>query len=184
MTPLSPSSAPYTSLQTARLILRQLDFLDQDALYELRSNPDVNKYLDRPVPGSRQDVIDFIEKINAGILLNQSFYWAITLLNNSKLIGTICLWNFSKTHNQAEIGYELNPAYQGLGLMQEAMSKVVEFGFEALRLNSILASTHKENKRSIHLLEKYGFSKANEELDDPLKETMVYTLRRNNAFGL
>jgi ribosomal-protein-alanine N-acetyltransferase len=74
-----------------------------------------------------------------------------------KLIGTICLFDFSEDHSKAEIGYELLPGFQGKGFMQEATSKVIHFGFQHVGLNSIEASTHSENQSSRRLLEKLNF---------------------------
>ena len=79
--------------------------------------------------------------------------------NKDKLIGTICLFNFLDDNKLAEIGYELLPGYQGLGIMQEATSKVIDFGIQHIGLNSIKAYTHSENQRSTRLLEKFNFKK-------------------------
>jgi ribosomal-protein-alanine N-acetyltransferase len=90
---------------------------------------------------------------------NDSIYWAITWNSNDKLIGTICLFDFSENHSKAEIGYELLPEFQGKGIMQEAISEVIQFGFQRVRLTSIEAFTHSENERSTRLLEKVNFKR-------------------------
>jgi len=69
--------------------------------------------------------IDFINRINAGIAKGDWVYWAITLLGNPKLVGTICLWNISKANYVAEVGYELHPDFQGKGIAQDALAKVI-----------------------------------------------------------
>ena len=43
--------------------------------------------------------------------------------------------------------------------MQEATSKIIEFGIQLLGLNSIEAYTHSENQSSTKLLEKFNFKK-------------------------
>src|SRR5665213_2420913 len=126
-------------LATDRLILRKLEMNDADELLKLRSDESVNKYLDRPKSITFNETLEFINKIETALSKNESFYWAISLKDNSKLIGAICLWNLDKENSRAEIGYELLPVYQGKGLMQEALSKIIEFGFQTLGFKTIVA---------------------------------------------
>jgi ribosomal-protein-alanine N-acetyltransferase len=151
------SFTPFPVLKTERLTLRQLISSDDKEIFALRSDDNVNKYLDRKPSKSLEDAKNFIQTINENIQRNDSIYWAITLNGIDKLIGTICLFDFSEDHSKAEIGYELLPGFQGKGFMQEATSKVIHFGFQHVGLNSIEASTHSENQSSRRLLEKLNF---------------------------
>ena len=148
---------PFPVLKTVRLTLRQLRGSDDNEIFALRSNDNVNKYLGRKPAKSIDDAKNFIKTIKENIQRNDSIYWAITLNGTDKLIGTICLFNFSEDHLKAEIGYELLPDFQGKGIMQEAISKVIHFGFQHVGLNSIEAYTHSENQSSTRLLEKLNF---------------------------
>lgn len=150
---------PFPVLKTERLTLRQLRSSDDKEIFALRSNDNVNKYLDRKPSKSIDDAKNFIQTINENIQRNDSIYWAITLNGTDKLIGTICLFDFSEDHLKGEIGYELLPDFQGKGIMQEATSKVIHFAFQHLGLNSIEAYTHSENKGSTILLEKLNFKR-------------------------
>ena len=150
---------PFPVLKTGRLTLRQLRSSDDKEIFALRSNDNVNKYLDRKPSKSIDDAKNFILTINENIQRNDSIYWAITLNGTDKLIGTICLFDFSEDHSKVEIGYELLPDFQGKGIMQEAMSKVIHFGFQHVGLNSIEAYTHSENQSSTRLLEKLNFKR-------------------------
>jgi ribosomal-protein-alanine N-acetyltransferase len=122
----------FPELQSIRLKLRSLEDKDLTALYALRSNEKVNRYLDRPPARSVEDAQAFISKIRDGIAGNQSFYWAITLKDQPGLIGTICIWNLSVDRKTAELGYELHPDYQGKGYMQEAITLVIRFAFDRI----------------------------------------------------
>src|SRR5207249_3737224 len=125
---------------------RQLASSDVNEIFALRSDPNVNKYLDREPGKSIDDAKTFIQTINENTQRNDSIYWAITLSNTDKLIGTICLFDFSDDNLKAEIGYELLPDFQGKGIMQEAISKVIDFGIQHIGLNSIEAYTHSKNQ--------------------------------------
>ena len=148
---------PFPNITTSRLTLRQLNANDFEEIFFLRSNEQVNKHLDRPRAASIQDAKAFINQINTSIQNNKGLYWAIAFKNNSKLIGTICYYNISGENSSAEIGYELMPACQGKGIMQEAFSKIIQFGFETLKVEKIIAMPTKENHKSIRLLQKNNF---------------------------
>ena len=146
-------------LKTERLTLRQLINSDADEIFALRSDDKVNKYLDRKPSKSIDDAKTFIQTIKENIQRKNSIYWAITLSGTDKLIGTICLFDFSDHNSKAEIGYELLPDFQGKGIMLEATLKVIAFGIQYLGLSSIEAYTHSENQSSTRLLEKTNFKK-------------------------
>lgn len=162
---------PFPNLITERLILRQVKIQDDNEVFALRSDKRVNQFLDRPKPKIVDDARKFIEKINDRIAKNEVIYWAITLKNDSKLIGTICYWNISKENSRAEIGYELHPDFQGKGIMQEVIIKVIDYGFETMKLKSIDADLHPNNAKSINLLEKNSFV-----YNRRSKDTVVYSL--------
>ncbi len=148
-------------LTTERLTLRQLISSDDKEIFALRSDDNVNKYLDRKPSKSIDDAKNFIHTINENNQRKDSLYWAITLNGTDKLIGTICLFDFSNDNLKAEIGYELLPNFQGKGIMQEATSKVIDFGIQHIGLNSIEAYTHSENQSSTRLLKKLNFKRHN-----------------------
>lgn len=172
---MSPdTSASFPVLKTKRLTLRQLSLTDDKEIFALRSDKQVNKYLDRQPSSSIEDARDFINKIIKHTRQNE-FYWAIALNSNDHLAGTICMFDFSGEHMKAEIGYELLPAYQGQGIMQEALTKVIAFALDDLGLKTIEAYTHLENKSSSTLLEKHNFKKqANTDTD---ADNMIATFK-------
>jgi ribosomal-protein-alanine N-acetyltransferase len=163
-------------LTSQRLRLRRLESLDEQEIFALRSDERVNLHLDRAPAQSLDDAKNFIRKIDTLIKNNEGFYWAICLKENPRLIGTICYFNFSQHESSAEIGYELSPFYQGKGIMQEAISIVIQFGFNVLGLKTITAFPSKENLNSIKLLKRNGFEDA--EWNDEDGKLVKYILMR------
>ncbi len=150
----------FPEIKTERLFLRKIKESDSDVILFLRSNETVTKFIERPEnrkTKNKTDAIKFIKEINQEFENHKSISWGITLINNPKIIGTICLWNFSENNKIAEVGYDLNPEFQKMGIMSEALNSVIDFGFNKLKLNKIEAFTHKENENSKRLLEKNGF---------------------------
>jgi ribosomal-protein-alanine N-acetyltransferase len=158
---LNSSFTPFPILTTERLTLRQLSSEDGQAIFTLRSDTEINKYLNRQVSKTIVDAINFINNINDAIKKKDSIYWAITLTNSKTFVGTICLFDFSKK-NSCEIGFELMTKFQEQGIMKEAAQIVIDYAFQTLKIQKILAVTHYENKNSTKLLTKFNFVKSNE----------------------
>ncbi|MEO8770963.1 MAG: GNAT family N-acetyltransferase [Ferruginibacter sp.] len=154
--------SPFPILTTERLTLRQLSIDDQQDILALRSDPEINKYLGRQPSKTIKDAINFINKINENVKKNIALYWAISMIETKTFVGTICLFDFSDDKNSCEIGYELMPKFQGQGLMKEAMEVVIEYVFQTLKLNKIVAVTHCDNRNSTNLLTKFNFVKSKE----------------------
>ena len=147
-------------LTTERLTLRQLTIDDQQDIFALRSDPEINRFLGRQPSLTIEDAINFINKVNDNVEKGNTYYWAITLTDTKTLVGTICLFDFSGEKNSCEIGYELKTEFQGQGIMKEAALAVIDFVFQTLKCKKIVAFTHYENQSSTNLLLKLHFIKS------------------------
>lgn len=170
---------PFPILKTNRLTLRQVAMKDEWALFTLRSDREINKYLDRQLSESIDQVRNFINRIRENISKNDSLYWAITLSNQDVLVGTICLLGLSDETDKCEIGYELLTTFQGQGIMKEAAEIVIEYAFNTLNGQEIKASLHRDNQRSIKLLEKLSFRHSHE-ADSTDPDLLCYHLKKSN----
>jgi len=159
---LNATFTAFPILTTERLTLRQLVITDEQEIFTLRSDSEINKYLDRQVSTTIDDARNFINKVNENINKNNSLYWAITLSHKNILIGTICLFGFSDENDKCEIGYELLTNFQGQGIMREAVKNVIEYAFNTIKVRKIEAFLHKDNQSSIKLLEKLSFRNSND----------------------
>ena len=159
---LNRTFTPFPILTTERLTLRQLVINDEQEIFTLRSDSEINKYLDRPISNTIDDARNFINTVNENINKNNSLYWAITLRDSNKLVGTICLYGFSDENDNCEIGYELLTNFQGQGIMKEAVEKVIDYAFNTIKVQKIEAFFHSDNQRSIKLLQRFSFSDSNE----------------------
>ena len=150
---------PFPVMVTERLLFRQLAPGDASDIYSLRSDETVNKFLTRDQYKTLGEAGAFINKINRGISNNEWIYWGIALKEDNKLVGTICLWHIQPENYRAEIGYELHPDFWGKGIMREAMTTIIEYAFETMKLHTLEADTDPDNFQSVLLLEKNGFTK-------------------------
>ncbi|WP_227699048.1 GNAT family N-acetyltransferase [Spirosoma radiotolerans] len=170
---------PFPILKTERLTLRQVGMNDEQEIVALRSDREVNKYLGRQPSNTIDEVRNFINQINENSLKNDSIYWAITVSNHPDLIGAIGLFGFSEKQGNCEIGYELLPAYQGQGIMQEAVRAVIDYAFATINVQAIEATLHPTNQRSIKLLEKFSF-RASNQTGSTDSDILGYQLNKSN----
>jgi ribosomal-protein-alanine N-acetyltransferase len=148
---------PFPILSTDRLVLRQLEAIDDKDIFSHRSDERVNTYLDDFRHSSLEQTQAFITRIQNEIADGKTILWVITERNKNKFIGTICLWNISEHEHKAETGYTLEPEFHKMGYMNEALAKIIDFGFNKMKLRTIEAYTRKDNESSIRLLLKNKF---------------------------
>jgi len=151
------NNSQFPEIKTGNLVLRKLKISDRSDIFAIRSDKGIAEYLDRPICRTLKEAAEFIEKINNGINRNESFYWAVTGKNNQGLMGTICMWYLSADRLVAEVGFEILPSFQGKGIMSEALCAIIEFGFNQIGLKFIEGTVHRNNIRSIKLLQKNNF---------------------------
>ena len=172
---------PFPELKTARLTLRQLSHNDDAQMFVLRGDPQIMKYIHRPIAKTIADAAAVIDMINEKVNSNESINWAITLTGSDRLIGFIGYVRMAKENYRAEIGYLLHADFQGTGVMQEAVECIIAYGFKTLGLHSIEAVVSPENIASVKLLERNKFVreayfKENEFYNGTFNDTAIYSL--------
>jgi ribosomal-protein-alanine N-acetyltransferase len=172
---------PFPTINTERLVLRQLTPDDTKAIFALRSDENVLKYTSITAPKTLDDAAAYIEKILNLQRSGEGIMWGIGLKNEGKLIGNICIWNIARENYRAEIGYSLLSAYHGKGFMQEAIKPIINYAFNTMYLHSIEAQLSPDNLASINVLERTGFVKEahfkdNYFKDGAFSDTLIYSL--------
>jgi ribosomal-protein-alanine N-acetyltransferase len=178
---LALNFTPFPELITERLLLRQLNLQDANELFLMRSDERVMQYLDRPRLQSVEEATAFLEKVMAQEVKNEAVTWVITMKGDTRMIGNICYWQIEKEHYRAEVGYMMHAAYHGKGIMNEALAKVLEYGFNLMKLHSVQANVNPGNMASIKLLERNGFAreayfKENYFYDGKFLDSAIYSL--------
>ena len=150
---------PFPNLETQRLKLRRLKITDVKEILALRSNPEIMKFIPRPLIKTEEEALEFITTMDTNIDTNKVINWAITTKENDKLIGMIGYYRMKPEDYRAEVGYILSGEYHGQGIITEALQRVVQFGFEEIGFNSIEAVIDPENNGSEKVLLKNNFVK-------------------------
>ncbi|KKK39088.1 acetyltransferase [Mesobacillus campisalis] len=147
----------FPTLETERLRLREITNDDAKSIFACFSDENVLQFYG-------QEAFEHIEQAEALIDFFTNSYkekkgirWGIEIKGQQGIIGTIGLNAWSPKHKRAEIGYEIHPDHWRKGFTFEALSKVIEYGFDDFGLTRIGAVVFLDNQASNKLLSKAGF---------------------------
>jgi RimJ/RimL family protein N-acetyltransferase len=158
----------FINLETPRLILRRFRDSDLASFMAYRNDREVARYQSwqsisraqarrfiaqqsRHRPGIPGKWFQFAAEVKAGGALAGDC--ALLVIPTTPLTPALA----AKT--LGEIGYTFARAYQGIGLATEAVRAVVDFAFDSLGLNRIIATTDSRNAASVALMKRLGMRK-------------------------
>jgi ribosomal-protein-alanine N-acetyltransferase len=173
---------PFPKIKTKRLLLRRLIKEDTEQIFKLRADESVMKFIGKKPIDSMKEAIDFFNLVDNSLINNSGITWALALKESpEKMIGTMGFWRLIKENYRAEVGYMLLPEYWKKGLAKEALLKVIDYGFNEMKLHSIEAHISPRNTASALLLEKTGFAKEAYFKEDfffngAFEDTAIYSL--------
>jgi [ribosomal protein S5]-alanine N-acetyltransferase len=148
----------FPRLTTDRLVLRAIQPRDAEALFPIFSDADAMQYYGHLPHQSLADTQALIAQIQARYVQRAALRWGITRAGDDRVIGSCGFHRFDEGFHRAETGYELQRAAWGRGIMAEAMSAILSFGFTELGLHRVEAIIDDANARSKGLLLKLGFT--------------------------
>ena len=144
-------------IQTKRLVLRDFNEDDWEAVHEYASDPEVVRYMEWG-PNTEEETRNFIKRAisHQNEKPRRNFTLAIVLKSEGKLIGGCGIVVSDPENRQGYIGYCLNRNFWGRGYATEVAEALVKFGFERLNLHRIFATCDPKNLASARVLEKVG----------------------------
>jgi RimJ/RimL family protein N-acetyltransferase len=145
----------FIAIETERLILRQFRESDLASFMAYRNDPEIARYQSWESI-SRRDAQKFIaeqSRHQPGIA-GKWFQFAAEIKRDGILAGDCALLVLKSAPRIGELGYTFAREYQGIGLATEAARAVVDYGFNSLGLNRIIATCDSRNLRSIALMER------------------------------
>ncbi|WP_089282979.1 GNAT family N-acetyltransferase [Anaerovirgula multivorans] len=133
---------------------------DAELLLKYWSDNEVTRYMNINAFSDIDQAKEMIDLLNHLFKEKQAIRWGIYNKEFDWLIGT-CGYNSGLKEETyiGEIGYELGSQYWRQGFMVEALTCIINYGFNTLNLNRIEAYVMLENQKSLKLLEKLGFQK-------------------------
>lgn len=151
---------PYPTLETPRLLLREIMPADSGGIFAIRSDYEVTRLNIGAAYTEREQADELIEQMRRCYEDRREIRWGITLKEEGEKAPVIGMVGFNHWHQidrRASIGFDLVRAFWRRGIMGEAVREILRFGFTEMDLNRIEADTSAENAASIRLLESCGF---------------------------
>lgn len=152
----------YLPIHTDRLILIQTSRDDVDLILKMDKQESTQKFLGGIKNKSRDERIEFLDrKHNNGN--------SLTVMLDNVSIGFVGL---KVTDNIGEVSYIFDSDYTGNGYTSECVSKLIDIGFNELKLDKIIAESKEDNVASRKVLLKNGFIEK-----DKNEEFIIYELK-------
>jgi RimJ/RimL family protein N-acetyltransferase len=146
-------------IATERLVLRRFRPSDAATLSAYRSDPDVARYQSWTAPYPPATARATVAALAAGDPSEPGwFQYAIEHAQDRAHIGDVGV-DLHENRMQAEIGFTLAPAYQGLGYAAEAVRALLDDLFKIRGLHKVSAEADARNLASARLLERVGFTR-------------------------
>lgn len=176
---------PFPILESERLRFRKLTNEDAPEILKLRGNPEIMKFIPRPLLTDIDGALAHIKIINDNIDKNTDINWAVTEKNNDKCIGIMGFYRTQPEHFRTELGYMISTEHSGKGYVTEAVNTLLNFAFNQLNFHSIEAVIDSRHIASERVLIKNGFVKEahfkeNFYYNNEFTDTVIYSLLKRN----
>lgn len=146
------------TLETNRLLLRKLTLEDAGDIFEYASDDETTKYMTWNTHSSIEDAKGYINFTLGRYEKDETGEWGIVLKESGKLIGALGFPWCDMKNKRAEIGYVLSKKHWGMGIMPEAVRRIIKFAFEEMGLNRIECCHFMPNEKSGRVMQKAGMS--------------------------
>lgn len=145
-------------LETRQFMLREIELNDAESILAIWGDPAVMAYMDILPLQSLDEARNLIRQMHGWYARREAVRWGIARKGEEGcLLGTLGFHHFDGEKRRAEIGYDLRSTHWRQGIMREALTEMLTYGFATLALNRIEAVVDDDNEKSKALLRSLGF---------------------------
>jgi ribosomal-protein-alanine N-acetyltransferase len=175
-------------LETERLILREIVPADAEDIYRIFSDQETMRYWSCRPYTSVDQAGRLIESMAKQVRETTGIHWGITWRGNGRLIGKCGYNEWRKAHRRGDVSYIIAREQWGKGVVSEALSAVLEYGFDRMNLHSIEAGVTPGNDASTRMLGRLGFRleghlRESFLVEDEFVDSLIYSLLRQDYAG-
>ncbi len=145
-------------LKTPRLLLRFPRPSDAEDLYAFCRDPRCSRYSEWSPHESLSDSKDYLRYLWRRRRWLAEIHFCMAERATGRVIGTCSYVNYDLEHKVGTVGYCVHPRYWRQGIATEAVTALLGFGFQDLKLMRVEARVLPENVASAALLQKLGFT--------------------------
>ena len=145
------------TIETPRLILRKAEIADADAMFHnWASDPEVTKFLTWPTYQNVETAYAILDLWKKNLENPDNYHWMIVLKEIGEPIGSISVVNHRDDIAEAEIGYCIGKPWWRKGITTEALHAAINYLFEEVGMNRIVARHDVNNPHSGAVMRKCG----------------------------
>ena len=104
-----------------------------------------------------EEAQEFVEEMIKHTISNTYFPYVIIDENENRIIGFIDLKNIDWDIPKTQIGFYIDEAYEGKGIVSKAISKIIEYCFDDKGFEKLFMRIHPDNLAAKKVAEKCGF---------------------------
>lgn len=145
------------TITTQRLRLRRIAETDLKQIYQIHSDPEVNRYLPYHTWKNWSDAESWLATILQRRANNEAEQFVIETQTDNTIVGTCIVFGHDANKHSLELGYVLAKNAWKKGFMFEALLALLPELAKHLALKYVCANVEKENISSVALLEKLEF---------------------------
>ncbi|HPG92755.1 MAG TPA: GNAT family N-acetyltransferase [Clostridia bacterium] len=156
-------------LETERLVIRRFNHSDKEGLFGLLSDPDTCRDDGGYRPFDRDDRFEqAVERFS-----NEINRYAVVLKETGETIGIMQIKEARRGVDALEFGYIINKNFRRKGYAFECSTAVLDFCYNVVGAEMMIASAFSFNEKSQSLLKKLGFT----------QEGITFKAMKHGVFG-
>ncbi|MDR0710985.1 MAG: GNAT family N-acetyltransferase [Prevotellaceae bacterium] len=148
-------------MNSNQVLLRAVEPLDLELLYEKENNPEIWGMGNTLAPHSRHTLQQYIQDAQQDIYAARQLRLMIDVQQADGVrltVGAVDLFDFDPQNLRAEVGIIIyEPSFRQKGYATQAMLRLISYATDTLQLHQLHCSVAESNEASIALFRKVGF---------------------------
>lgn len=169
------------TLETERLILREIVMNDAEAIFQYANDEHVARFVTWPAHRTVEESRAFVAFVEGRRRTGGAHSWGLALKETGPIVGTCGFVGFDANGRTGKLGYAIKRSLWGRGLATEAAREVLVFAWKQLHLSRVDADVDADNGASKRVLEKLGFENKGlihrgVEINNRVRDVELYSL--------
>jgi diamine N-acetyltransferase len=147
------------TLKGTNIFLRALEPEDLEFIYAVENDENIWEVSNTITPYSKFLIRQYLENAHQDIYEAKQLRLAVCKKDTSEAIGLIDLFDFDAKNKRAGVGIIIqNEIDRNSGFGKEALALMIDYSFQQLQLHQLFANIGTDNKASLSLFTKFGFT--------------------------
>ena len=144
-------------LENDKIVLRAPELSDLDILFNWENQSKLWYLSNTLLPFSRFDLEQFILQGNHDIYADKQFRFMISNKENKDVVGCVDIFDFDAHNERAGLGILIDERYRKKGWASEALTLIIDYAFQQLKLHQLYCNILSSNRESLNLFKKKHF---------------------------